>query len=74
MLYRVPAINLTAYPSVEFWPDTQLVADLPEPCEYMDAFFAWMDEVNAEAVRRAFLTGLYPKKPHTASIAGLTIQ
>jgi hypothetical protein len=30
-LYKVPAINLTSCSSLDFWPDMQVIADIPAP-------------------------------------------
>jgi hypothetical protein len=42
--------------------------------ERMQRFFAWMDELNREAVRRRYDAGRRGKKSRTAGIAGSRIS
>lgn len=51
-LCKVPAINLTSCASLDFWPDMKTMVDIPPPDT--TEFFAWMDELNLEAVRRSY--------------------
>jgi hypothetical protein len=65
-LYRIPAANLTRYASRDFWPDLLPLADIPDPHEFRQAFFAWMDELNSEAVRRGYSSDDWPMPEQTA--------